>query len=83
MPNWSARLFFFGMVAFLIYVIMLGDGPKWYALLTSKQGATATAGGVTSTQASATPAAASQVVPLAQISNLALFPTVSPSFTTY
>lgn len=36
MPNWSGRLFFFGMVAYLVYVIMIGDGPSWYTLFTKR-----------------------------------------------
>lgn len=36
MASWSSRLFFYGMVAFLIYVITIGDGQKWKALFTQK-----------------------------------------------
>jgi hypothetical protein len=42
MPSWSGRLFFFGMVAFLIYVIMIGDAPKWKALFTQRGASTTT-----------------------------------------
>lgn len=47
MASWSSRLFFFGMVAFLIYVIMIGDGPKWKALFTQKSPSVSTNAGQT------------------------------------
>lgn len=64
MPNWSSRLFFFGMVAYLVYVVMIGDAPKWYALLTSK--ATPGANATTQTPASTAvnPAQATGAAPL-------------------
>ena len=34
--NWSARLFFFIALAFLVYVIVVGDGSSWKSLLTTK-----------------------------------------------
>ena len=36
MASWSSRLFFFGGVMFLVYIVMIGDGPKWKALFTQK-----------------------------------------------
>lgn len=58
MPNWSSRLFFFGLVAFLIYVIVNGDGSKWYALLTSPSTGVAS-NGVSSGGGAVAPAASS------------------------
>lgn len=40
--NWSARLFFFIALAFLVYVIMVGDGPAWLSLLTVKSSGSST-----------------------------------------
>jgi len=47
MASWSSRLFFVFLLAYLIYVIMIGDGPKWKALLTQKNASVSTNAGQT------------------------------------
>lgn len=35
MPDWTGKWFFFLVIAFLIFVISKGDGPKWKAIFTT------------------------------------------------
>lgn len=45
MASWSSRLFFYGAVAFIIYVVVIGDVPKWKALFTQKNATVSTNAG--------------------------------------
>lgn len=54
MPGWSARVFFFIVFGFAIYVIARGDGPAWKKIFTQSMGKSGGSGSGTASNNPAT-----------------------------